>query len=210
MIIDIFQDTVCPWCRIGKKNLTDALDKWTGEDVEIRYRSFQLDPSTPLEGKPYKENMKSKFGDNPERLQGMLQQVTSAGAAVGVNFDFSRVERSPNTLKSHQLILLAPEDKKQDVVDAIYQAYFEEGRDIGNVEVLLEIATEAGIDAESLAERLRAKDGLEQVEDDLEFASKVGITGVPFFIINDKYALTGAQPSSTILQALEQVAQEHD
>jgi predicted DsbA family dithiol-disulfide isomerase len=210
MIIDIFQDTVCPWCRIGKKNLTDALDKWTGEDVEIRYRSFQLDPSTPLEGKPYKENMKSKFGDNPERLQGMLQQVTSAGAAVGVNFDFSRVERSPNTLKSHQLIVLAPEDKKQDVVDAIYQAYFEEGRDIGNVEVLLEIATEAGIDAESLAERLRAKDGLEQVEDDLEFASKVGITGVPFFIINDKYALTGAQPSSTILQALEQVAQEHD
>jgi predicted DsbA family dithiol-disulfide isomerase len=210
MVIDIFQDTVCPWCRIGKKNLMDALAKWTGKDVEIRYRSFQLDPTTPLEGKPFKENMESKFGDNSERMQGMLQQVTGAGAAVGVNFDFSRVERSPNTLKSHQLIVLAPEDKKQDVVDAIYQAYFEDGRDIGNVEVLLEIAKEAGIAAEGLEERLRAKEGLEQVEDDLEFARQVGITGVPFFIINDKYVLTGAQPSSTILEALEQVAQKND
>jgi predicted DsbA family dithiol-disulfide isomerase len=210
MVIDIFQDTVCPWCRIGKKNLMDALAKWTGKDVEIRYRSFQLDPTTPLEGKPFKENMESKFGDNSERMQGMLQQVTGAGAAAGVNFDFSRVERSPNTLKSHQLIVLAPEDKKQAVVDAIYQAYFEDGRDIGNVEVLLEIAKEAGIAAEGLEERLRAKEGLEQVEDDLEFARQVGITGVPFFIINDKYVLTGAQPSSTILEALEQVAQKND
>jgi predicted DsbA family dithiol-disulfide isomerase len=210
MVIDIFQDTVCPWCRIGKKNLTDALAKWTGEDVEIRYRSFQLDPTTPLEGKPFKENLESKFGDNSERMQGMLQQVTGAGAAVGVNFDFSRVERSPNTLKSHQLIILAPKDKKQDVVDAIYQAYFEDGRDIGSVEVLLEIAKEVGIAADSLEEQLRAKEGLEQVEDDLEFARQVGITGVPFFIINDQYALTGAQPSSTILQAMEQVSQKND
>jgi predicted DsbA family dithiol-disulfide isomerase len=120
MVIDIFQDTVCPWCRIGKKNLMDALAKWTGEDVEIRYRSFQLDPTTPLEGRPFKAIMESKFGNNPERLQAMLQQVTGAGAAVGVNFDFSGVELSPNTLKSHQLIVLAPEDKKKDVVDAIY------------------------------------------------------------------------------------------
>jgi predicted DsbA family dithiol-disulfide isomerase len=210
MVIDIFQDTVCPWCRIGKKNLTDALAKWTGEEVEIRFRSFQLDPTTPLEGKPFKANIESKFGNNPERLQGMFQQVTGAGTAVGVNFDFSRVERSPNTLKSHQLIVLTPEDKKKDVVDAIYQAYFEDGRDIGSVEVLLEIAKEVGIAADGLAERLRAKEGLEQVEDDLEFAREVGITGVPFFIINDKYALTGAQPSITILQAMEQVVQKTD
>jgi predicted DsbA family dithiol-disulfide isomerase len=202
MVIDIFQDTVCPWCRIGKKNLMDALAQWTGEDVEIRYRSFQLDPTAPLEGKPFKAIMESKFGNNPERMQGMFQQVTGAGAAVGVNFDFSRVERSPNTLKSHQLIVLAPQDKKQEVVDAIYQAYFEDGRDIGSVEVLLEIAKEVGIAAKGLADQLLAKEGLEQVEDDLEFARQVGITGVPFFIINDKYALTGAQPSSTILQAI--------
>ncbi|SEB70040.1 DsbA family oxidoreductase [Paenibacillus sp. GP183] len=208
MEIDIFQDTVCPWCRIGKKNLTDALAKWTGEEVEIRYRSFQLDPTTPLEGKPFKANMESKFGNDPERLQGMFQRLKDAGAAVGLNFDYSRVERSPNTLKSHQLIVLAPEDKKKDVVDAIYQAYFEDGRDIGSVDVLLEIAKEVGLAADGLAERLRAKEGLEQVEDDLEFAREVGITGVPFFIINDKYALTGAQPSSTILQAMEQVVQK--
>jgi predicted DsbA family dithiol-disulfide isomerase len=87
---------------------------------------------------------------------------------------------------------------------------FEDGRDIGSVEVLLEIAKEVGIAAKGLADQLLAKEGLEQVEDDLEFARQVGITGVPFFIINDKYALTGAQPSSTILQALEQVAQKND
>jgi predicted DsbA family dithiol-disulfide isomerase len=207
MIIDIFQDTVCPWCRIGKKNLTDALEKWSGETVEVRYRAYQLDPSTPLEGRPFQETMKTKMGGTPERLQAMLQQVTSAGAEVGVNFDFARVEKMPNTLKSHQLISLTPEANKQQMVDALYRAYFEEGRDIGDVEVLLEIVEQTGLKKVNFAQRLQTKEGLEQVEDDLAFASQIGITGVPFFIINDKYALTGAQPLSTIMQALEQIAQ---
>jgi predicted DsbA family dithiol-disulfide isomerase len=210
MIIDIFQDSVCPWCRIGKKNLTDALEQWSGETIEVRYRAFQLDPTTPDEGKPFLQTMESKIGGTPERLQEVLQQVTNAGTAVGLTFDYTRVEKIPNTIKSHQLIALAPEESKQAVVDAVYKAYFEEGRDIGDEEVLLDLAEQAGLSRTATAEQLKAKEGLEQVEDDLAFASQIGITGVPFFIINDKYALTGAQPSSAILQALEQIAQKQD
>jgi predicted DsbA family dithiol-disulfide isomerase len=138
----------------------------------------------------------------------MFGQVTNAGAAVGLHFDFSKVEKMPSTLQSHQLIVLAPEDKKQQILDAIYKAYFEEGRDIGDTDTLLDIAHQAGLDRAELAARLQAKEGLEQVEEDLSFAGEAGITGVPFFVINHKYALTGAQPASTLLQALEQISQE--
>jgi predicted DsbA family dithiol-disulfide isomerase len=210
MIIDIFQDTVCPWCRIGKKNLTDALENWSGETVEVRYRAFQLDPTMPEEGRSYRETMENKIGGTPERMQAMLQQVTNAGAAVGLTFNFNRVEKMPNTLKSHQLISLAPEENKQLLVDTLYRAYFEEGRDIGDVDILLDLAEQAGLARADVAQRMQAKEGLEQVEDDLSFASQIGITGVPFFIINDKYALTGAQPSDTFLQALEQISQKQD
>jgi predicted DsbA family dithiol-disulfide isomerase len=210
MIIDIFQDTVCPWCRIGKKNLTDALEKWSGEPVEVRYRAFQLDPTTPLEGRDFRNVMEGKTGGSPERLDQMFSQVTSAGSAVGLHFDFSKVEKMPSTLQSHQLIALAPEESKQQVLDAIYRSYFEEGKDIGDTETLLDIAELAGLDRSDTASRLQTKEGLEQVEEDLAFASQAGITGVPFFVINDKYALTGAQPSSTILQAMEQIAQEKE
>jgi predicted DsbA family dithiol-disulfide isomerase len=208
MIVEVFQDTVCPWCRIGKKNLTDALEKWSGEPVEVHYRAYQLDPTTPIEGYPFQETMTKKFGGTPDRLHAMLQQVTSAGEAVGVKFNFAQVEKMPNTIKSHQFIALVPQEKQQAAVDAIYKAYFEDGKDIGDIQVLLQIAKQLDIDHDDLSVQLQSKAGLEQVEGDFEFASKVGITGVPFFIVNNKYALTGAQPASTFLQVLEQVAVE--
>ncbi len=208
MVIDIFQDTVCPWCRIGKQNLQTALAEWQGEEVEIRYRAFQLDPTTPLEGHPYQETMLKKMGGTPEQLHSALQRVTDAGQAAGVRFDFSSVQTMPNTILSHQTIALTPEERKQDMVDAIYRAYFEDGKDIGDREVLLRLAEQIGLNREDISARLLAKEGLEEVEEDLEFAGKAGITGVPFFIINNKYALTGAQPAGTFLQALEKIQSE--
>ncbi|MEC0230876.1 DsbA family oxidoreductase [Paenibacillus alba] len=208
MIIEIFQDVVCPWCRIGKKNLMDALAEFTAEPVEVHYRAYQLDPSTPEEGSPFRDVMVKKMRADEDRLNGMLQQVTDAGIASGLHFDFSKVEKMPNTLKAHQLIAIAPTENKKELVDAIFQAYFEDGKDIGQVDVLLELAEQHGLNRSQLAASLLAKEGLEAVEDDLTFASQAGVTGVPFFVINGKYALTGAQPSATFSQVLQQISEE--
>ena len=208
MIIEIFQDIVCPWCRIGKKNLTDALANFRSEPVEIHYRAYQLDPSTPPEGSPFRDAMLQKVRADDAKLNGMLQQVTQAGQASGLHFDFSKVEKMPNTLKAHQLIAIAPEERKKDLVDDLFKAYFENGKDIGNVDVLLDFAEKLGMNREQTSSRLSAKEGLEQVEGDLDFARQAGVSGVPFFVINRKYALTGAQPSAAFLQALQQISEE--
>ncbi|MGQ7888525.1 DsbA family oxidoreductase [Paenibacillus sp. WC2504] len=208
MIIEIFEDIVCPWCRIGKKNLEDALANFTAEPVEVHYRAFQLDPYTPTEGSPFRELMHQKMRADEDRLNGMLQQVTQAGKASGLHFDFSKVEKMPNTLKAHQLIAISPKELKKPVVDALFKAYFEDGKDVGNLDELLTVAEQLGMNREKTRSLLDAKEGLEQVEDDFEFARQAGVTGVPFFVINRKYALTGAQPSATLLQAIEQISAE--
>ncbi|WP_409343531.1 DsbA family oxidoreductase [Paenibacillus sp. MBLB4367] len=207
MIIDIYQDTVCPWCRIGKQNLQEALKEWQGEPVEIRYHAFQLDPGTPVEGLPFRETMTKKFGAAGSDINRIFGQVEQAGKAAGVNFDFSKVEYMPNTLLSHQLYNLVPEEKQAELVEAIYQAYFEDGRDIGDINVLLEIGESFGLDKESARQQLESKEKLPRVEKDLAFAKEVGITGVPFFILNNKFALSGAQPPNVFAQALEKAKQ---
>ncbi|NQX58864.1 DsbA family oxidoreductase [Paenibacillus qinlingensis] len=208
MIIEIFQDLVCPWCRIGKKNLMDALEDFTDEPVELHYRAYQLDPSTPMEGENFATLMRTKFRADESKLQAMLQQVTQAGQASGLHFDFAKVTKMPNTLRAHQLIAIAPGEVKQKLVDDLFKAYFEDGKDIGDIDFLLEAASQVGIDPNQTRINLLAKEGLEQVEDDLAFASQAGVTGVPFFVINHKYALTGAQPAATFLQALKQISAE--
>lgn len=208
MRIEIFEDIACPWCRIGKKNLEDALANFTAEPVEVQYRAFQLDPTTPIDGSPFRELMVQKFRAGEEQLNGMFQQVTQAGKASGLHFDFSKVEKMPNTLKAHQLIAIAPEENKKSLVDALFRAYFEEGKDVGHIEVLLDTAEQIGMNREQTAAQLNAKAGLEQVEADQEFAGQAGVTGVPFFIINRKYALSGAQPTATFLQVLQQISEE--
>jgi predicted DsbA family dithiol-disulfide isomerase len=203
MQIDIFQDTVCPWCRIGKQNLLQALEGWQGEAVQLRFRAFMLDTTIPPAGLPFRETMAKKFGASTN-MDSMFAQVTQAGKAAGLKFDFSRVEYMPNTLLSHQVIALAPQELQLLVVEAINRAYFEEGKNIGDPEVLLTVAAQAGMKAEVLREQITAKKGLDEVEQDLSYAGKVGITGVPFFILNNQYAISGAQPPDVLHQAMEQ------
>ncbi|MCK9910285.1 DsbA family protein, partial [Microbacteriaceae bacterium K1510] len=117
------QDTVCPWCRIGKQNLFTAIRQWDGEPVTLRYRSFFLDPNVPEQGLPFRESMAAITG--PGGLDQMFERVTAAGAAAGLTFRFDRVAFKPNTSASHQLIKLASEEKATEMVEAIYQAYFE-------------------------------------------------------------------------------------
>lgn len=210
MRIDLFSDMVCPWCRIGKKNMYDAIMEWareTSETVPVTFRAYQLDPSLPPEGKPFREAMEAKMG-GAARLDPMLQRVTDAGAGVGVTFRFDKITRMPNTLMAHRITALLPEESRQQWVDAAMDAYFEEGRDIADLDVLLELAGGIGADAGDIRSRLEAGEGTAEVEADIDLARRMGITGVPFFIINGRYALSGAYPSSQFLAAFRKIAQE--
>jgi predicted DsbA family dithiol-disulfide isomerase len=207
MIIDVYQDTICPWCRIGKANLLRALESWEGaEFVSLRWHAFQLDPTTPPEGRDFKKSIAEKLG-GPERLKQIFEQLTQAGAASGLRFDYDKVTRSPNTLLSHQLIALAPEAMKAKLIDAIYKAYFEDGLDIGSLDVLINIAEELQLDGSALREQLQANAALEAVKADIATAHSYNIRGVPYFILDEKLAVSGAQAPEGFLSALKQAAE---
>ena len=207
MYVDVFQDTVCPWCRVGKKQLADALAQWDGEAVEVRYHPFLLHPGMPAEGKNFVEHMTAIKGDS--NIKPMLQRVCDAGSVCAVNFDFDKVARIPNTLASHCLIALTPAERQEEIVEAIFHAYFEDGRDIGNVETLLAIAGEQklGLDPAELADALHDETLRAKIAAEADGARRQGITGVPFFVFNETYAVAGAQPAEALLNALRQAAQ---
>jgi predicted DsbA family dithiol-disulfide isomerase len=206
MQIEVYQDTACPWCRIGKRHLALALERWP-EPVEVRYRTFFLNSTIPPEGYEFKPYMLAK-GGGQIALEDFFSAPRRAGANVGLTFNFEQIEAAPNTLLSHELIALAPDDLKETVIDAIYKAYFQDGRDIGKLDVLTAIAAECGMDADAAAEALQNHTMREQVEAEAERAHQLGITGVPFFVIDGRYAFSGAQPPDLIYRVLQQVAAE--
>ncbi|MBP6786011.1 MAG: DsbA family oxidoreductase [Candidatus Promineofilum sp.] len=205
--IDVFSDTVCPWCRIGKRHLELALADWEGEPVTVRFRSFFLDPTTPAEGRDFKANMLAKGGGR-RSLEDFFGAPRERGAAVGLTFDFDAIEKSPNTMLSHRLVYLTPEERRGEVLDAIYTAYFEDGRDIGDIDVLIDVAQSCGLDGMAMREALAGDAAEADVLADLDFARQAGISGVPFFIFNNKYAFSGAQPPDMIRRVLAQVADD--
>ncbi|MEF3302372.1 DsbA family oxidoreductase [Paenibacillus sp. GYB003] len=207
MIIDIFQDNVCPWCRIGEANLERALAERGGERPVLRWRAFLLDPGVPEEGLPFMSTMKTKYGEQFSR-EGMLGRVAEAGAAAGLKFDFDKVEYMPNTRLSHRLIAIAPDEFKSALVAALHRAYFEQGRNIGDRATLLAIAEETGLAPDELGARLDRGEGAAQVEEDLATAKRIGIAGVPFFIIGGKYALSGAQPPESFRKVFRRLEEE--
>lgn len=212
MKIDLYSDMVCPWCRIGKKNMYDAIMEWareTNETIPVSYHAYQLDPSLPPEGKPFRQAMEAKMG-GAARLDPMLQRVADAGADAGVTFNWDRVTRMPNTLLAHRITAILPEDRRKDWVEAVMDAYFETGLDIADLSVLLELAGKIGCDPGDLKRRLEAGEGSEKVEADFAAARSMGISGVPFFIINNKYALSGAYPAAQFLAAFRKIAAQEN
>ncbi|HEU5434577.1 MAG TPA: DsbA family oxidoreductase [Thermomicrobiales bacterium] len=204
MRIDLYLDTVCPWCRIGKRNLERALAAWTGEPAEVRYHPFLLDPDLADEGEPFLAYFKERKGvDDPWPL---FDRVKAAGVAAGLDFRFDRVERYPNTLRSHALLALAPGDAQSALLDRVQRAYFEEGRDIGDVATLAELAAEVGMDREATAAALRRDEVLAEARSAAETARGFGIQGVPFFVIDGRLAVSGAQPPERLIGAMRQAA----
>lgn len=208
MKIDIISDTVCPWCLIGKRKLEKALEQRPDLDVEIAWHPFQLHPDMPVEGADRKEFIAKKFGSD-ERARELYQNIEQAGAAIGVDFNFSKITRSPNTLNSHRLIKWAASaDAQDEIVEILFRRFFMDGEDLGDTEVLVQAAAEAGMDTTIVRDLLNSDQDLDMVAQEDARAREMGVSGVPFFIVDEKYAVSGAQDSSVFLQIIEKIEQE--
>jgi len=203
MKIDVVSDVVCPWCFVGKRRLEAALASTDSAAVAVRWRPFQLDPTIPAEGLERRAYMRAKFRDDA-RLAEVHARLRALGAEVGIEFDFDAISRSPNTLDAHRLIRWAAASGVQDeVVERLFSAYFEHGRDIGDRTVLTEIAGESGMDAEAVGRQFAADDGIDAIRSEIAEAQEIGVTGVPFFIFASRFAVSGAQSAEVLARALQ-------
>jgi predicted DsbA family dithiol-disulfide isomerase len=206
--IDVVSDVVCPWCYLGEKRLEAAVADLDGIDVHIRWRPFQLDPTIPPQGKDRTEYMRAKFGDM-ERLRESHERLSSLGAAEGISFDFDAIKVAPNTLDAHRVIRWAgsaSEAVQNRVVGELFSRYFERGQDTGDRTVLIEAARAAGMDT-AIVETLLATDAdADAVRAEIATAARMGITGVPCFLLESKYAVMGAQETAALADAIRQVA----
>jgi predicted DsbA family dithiol-disulfide isomerase len=202
--IDVVSDVVCPWCLLGKARLEAALASLPDVSAEIHWRPYQLDPTIPRTGVDRKAYMEAKFGKGP-RLAQAHAQLREFGTEVGVAFDFDAINISPNTMDAHRIIRWAEQAGpgiQGKVVDALFRAYFEQGQDIGSASVLESIAAKAGMDVEIVRSLLPTDAERAGVEAEIEHGRKIGITGVPCFIIDEKYAVMGAQTPQIMADAI--------
>ncbi len=203
MQIDIISDTVCPWCYIGKRRLERALAQRDELEVEITWRPFQLNPDMPAGGLDREAYLNAKFG-GAQRAQQIYAAIRQAGGGEGIDFAFDKIARTPNTIDSHRLLHWAGEAGLQDaVVEVLFQRYFEQGADIGDREVLVAIAAQGGMDGDEVRARFERGDDLDLVVAQDTNARQMGVAGVPYFIIDGKYAVSGAQDPSVFLQVLD-------
>ena len=205
MRIEMWADVVCPWCWIGETRLYRALEQRPDVQAEVVWRPFQLQPDTPPEGRDWDEVVRARFG-GPERARSMFAHVADAGAADGLEFDFDAISAAPNTRGAHRLVLLAQEaGLGREMAEALFRANFREGRDVGKTGVLADVAAQVGLDRDRVA-RFLGGDQLGRVVDESQAeAGELGISGVPFFVIEGKYAFSGAQPLETFVAVLDRV-----
>jgi predicted DsbA family dithiol-disulfide isomerase len=204
MQIDIYSDVVCPWCFIGKRRLEEALEIAGYRDrAQISWRPFQLNPTMPKSGLNRRTYLDAKFG-GAEARQAIEARVAKAGETAGIVFAFDRIERTPNTFEAHRLMWLAQQQGKQDeLAEVLFHAYFSEGRDLANGQTLVEIATEAGLDRAEVQRWLTSDQGVEEVRGEERAGHRLGIRGVPYFVLNGTYAISGAQPPDIFVSALQ-------
>jgi len=207
--IDIVSDVVCPWCYIGKRRLEKAITELKDDyTFEINYLPFQLSPDTPAEGENMKERLVAKFGGE-DRYYQIIQQVSSVAADEGLNFDLDNQAVSPNTHGLHRLVWYAQQQGKQlEIVEALFKAYFEDSVNLSNTENILQLAENVGLDTEKVRALLASDEGKEAIDQLLYQNHLMGVSGVPHYIINDKYAISGAQPTELFLEALPEIAQK--
>ncbi|MPV36147.1 DsbA family oxidoreductase [Georgenia subflava] len=206
--VHVWSDIACPWCFIGKRRFEKGVEQFGG-DVTLEYHSFELAPDTPVDFEGSEVDFLAGHKGMPKDQVGqMLDQVTQLAAAEGLAYDFDSV-RHTKTLKAHQLLHLAKAKGIQlELMEKLFSAYFEQGRHVGHDDDLVAIAVEAGVDAEEARTALAEETYAQAVQDDIAQARAYGINGVPFYVIDGKYGVSGAQAPETFAQVLGQVAQE--
>ena len=203
LTVEAISDVICPWCFIGKRRLEKAIAAHGGS-LKVRWLPFQLNPTMPEAGISRREYRTQKFG-SWERSQELDARVIAVGMDEGIDFAFDKVERTPNTLDAHRLIWLADKEGVQDaVVEGLFVAYFTEGRDISNKETLLDVVAKVGLDCSKAEAVLSSDDGIEALKEAEGLSRRHHVDGVPFFIVNGQFHLSGAQQVDTFLEAFGQ------
>jgi predicted DsbA family dithiol-disulfide isomerase len=205
--ITVYSDVICPWCYVGKRRLEAALDGLRmSSDVRLTWRPFELNPDMPAEGMPRAEYRARKFGE--ERSAELDRNMAELGREVGIDFAFDRMQKTPSTRLAHRLIWEAGRQGRQNaIVDRLFHAYFEEALDIGSSHVLTRLASEAGLEAEGVGKALSTDHSLAAVVELEQQGYRMGIQGVPFFIVLGKYGISGAQPPEFWREALPKIAE---
>jgi predicted DsbA family dithiol-disulfide isomerase len=201
MRIDVYHDLVCPWCRIGKANLAAALDQWEGEAPVVVWRPFLLDPTAPESPEPLLDWFRRTKGVADPAP--MFERVSQAGAAAGLKFRFD-IARSVQTRDAHRLILATPLETQPALLDVLHRLHFEEGASIGDPVTLAQAAAEAGMDRAEALDLLESGAGTLELQAALRESHHLVQGGVPFFVFDNRYALSGAQPPEVLLQAMAQ------
>ncbi len=208
LTIDVVSDVVCPWCYLGQKRLDKAISAVPDVDVSVNWRPFQLDPTIPPEGMDRKAYMKAKFGDEA-RLRDAHARLEALGKAEGIDYAFDAITVSPNTLDAHRVIRWAGAEGAETqnrLVRDLFKTYFERGENIGDRAVLVDVARGAGMEAAVVESLLAGNADSEAVANEAATASRMGVTGVPCFLFEGKYAVMGAQDVSTLTDAIRQIA----
>lgn len=205
MQIEIYSDVVCPWCFIGKRRLEQALETaGYAQEAHIAWRPFQLNPTMPKEGMDRRVYLDAKFG-GAEARRAIEERVAKAGEADGIEFAFDRIARTPNTFDAHRLIWFAEQQGCQDqVVEALFHSYFTKGREIGSLNSLAEIAFDCGLNCEEVERFLASDRAVQEVRAEEATGHRLGIRGVPYFVLNGSISISGAQPPEIFVSALQQ------
>ncbi len=202
MNLEIFSDLICPWCFIGKRRLDEALATGVGEGVNIIWRAYQLYPGIPEAGMDRAEFVRQRYPGGGATAG--RQRIEEEAGSIGIDMDYSRIERMPNTFLGHRLIHHAREAGLQhELADRLFSAYFERGEDVGTADVLLDAAETVGMNRAGTAAYLASDAGTVEVRREIERASMIGVTGVPCFVFAGTYALPGAQEPGVIAQVIE-------
>lgn len=208
--LDILSDPICPWCLIGKTRLEKAIEAEGDHPFTIEWHPFQLNPDMPKEGMDRREYLETKFGgkENAVRVYG---EIARHAEEEGLDIDFGAIQRTPNTVDAHRLIHWAGiENKQNDVVNALFKAYFKEGRDIGNVEVLADLADSAGMDAAVVSKLLNSDADIENIQQRDEHSREMGVNSVPTFIVANQHAVPGAQSVELWRQVMSELKAQQD
>ncbi len=205
LTIEVYSDVVCPWCYVGKRRLEQALESsGRPQSALVFWRPFQLNPTMPKAGMDRRVYLETKFGGLGE-MKAIQNRIAGAGVSAGIEFAFDRIARTPNTFDAHRLIWFAQQQGRQDAaVEELFHGYFTEGLHIGEHDVLVSLAARAGLDGAAVGRFLQSQDGTEAVRQEEARGRQLGIRGVPYFLLNGKTVVSGAQPVETFLEAIEQ------